>query len=73
MLFAGKWMELEIIMLSEESQAQKDEGGPHIWKQKDKSIHKYIFDLIYIAKHTYTERERERKKEREENRMIERK
>jgi hypothetical protein len=26
MLFAGKWMELKIIMLSEISQAQKDKG-----------------------------------------------
>jgi hypothetical protein len=26
MLFAGKWMELEIIMLSEGSQGQKDKG-----------------------------------------------
>jgi hypothetical protein len=26
MLFAGKWMELEIIMLSRESQAEKDNG-----------------------------------------------
>jgi hypothetical protein len=26
MFFAGKWMELQIIVLSEVSQAQKDEG-----------------------------------------------
>jgi hypothetical protein len=26
MLFAGKWMELEIIMLSEVNQAQMDKG-----------------------------------------------
>jgi hypothetical protein len=26
-MFAGKWMELEIIILSYESQAQKDKGG----------------------------------------------
>jgi hypothetical protein len=35
MLFAGRWMELEIIMLSEVSQAQKDKGRIfclHMWK-----------------------------------------
>jgi hypothetical protein len=26
LLFAGKWMELEILMLSQVSQAQKDKG-----------------------------------------------
>jgi hypothetical protein len=34
MLFAGKWMELEIILLSEVSQALKDKGHVflHMWK-----------------------------------------
>jgi hypothetical protein len=35
MLFAGKWMELENIMLSEISQAQKNQRSyvfPHMWK-----------------------------------------
>jgi hypothetical protein len=34
MLFSGKWMELEIIMLSELSHALKDESHvfPHMWK-----------------------------------------
>jgi hypothetical protein len=45
MLFEGKWMQLEDIMLSEVSQAQKDKGCHvfyHQWKidPKDKHIHK---------------------------------
>jgi hypothetical protein len=33
-LFAGKWMELDIIMLRKISHAQKDKGHifPHMWK-----------------------------------------
>jgi hypothetical protein len=35
MLFAGKWLELEIIMLSEVSQTlegQRSHAVPHMWK-----------------------------------------
>jgi hypothetical protein len=50
--FAGKWMALEIIMLSEISQTQKDEGHMFsvMWKidPKDKCIHKYKCDNICI-------------------------
>jgi hypothetical protein len=52
MLFAGKWMELEIIMLSEISQAQKEKG--HIkktnitfsldLKKKDMNIKEGVFE-----------------------------
>jgi hypothetical protein len=52
-LFTGKWIGLEIIILSEVSQVQKDKGYiffPHVWKlyMKDKCIHKYIHDYTYI-------------------------
>jgi hypothetical protein len=49
--FEGKWMQLEHIMLSEGSQAQKDKR-PHVfshtWKTdpKDKCIHKNKHDCI---------------------------
>jgi hypothetical protein len=55
MLFANKWMELEVITLYELSQAQKDKDQkshifPHKWKLdlKDKCVHKYIDGLTYI-------------------------
>jgi hypothetical protein len=42
-LFAGKWMEIEIIMLNKVSQAQKDKGCmfPFMWKLglKNKSMY----------------------------------
>jgi hypothetical protein len=49
MLFAGKWMELEIIMLSEVSQVQKDKVFSYMWKVdlNDKHIHKYKHYHIY--------------------------
>jgi hypothetical protein len=31
LLFAGKWMELENIILSEVNQAQKTKNLPHMW------------------------------------------
>jgi hypothetical protein len=31
LLFAGKWMELENIILSEGSQVQKDKGCTHVF------------------------------------------
>jgi hypothetical protein len=53
MLFVGKWMELEDIMLTEISQVQKDKGlmfSCHMWKidTKDKCVHKNKHDHIYI-------------------------
>jgi hypothetical protein len=47
--FEGQWMQLEDIMLSEVSQAQKDKGRhvfSHTWKMdpKDKHIHKNKHD-----------------------------
>jgi hypothetical protein len=41
MLFAGKWMKLEIIMLSEISQVQKDKGQvfSHMWQTKKINIY----------------------------------
>jgi hypothetical protein len=50
-LFSGKWMKLENIMLSEVSQAQKIKGHmffPHMWKVdlQDKCTQKYIYDYI---------------------------
>jgi hypothetical protein len=53
MLFIGKWMELENIMLSEVtpcSERQKSGVFFHMWKVdwKDKGIHKYRSDHIYI-------------------------
>jgi hypothetical protein len=50
MCFEGKWMQLEHIMVSEVSQAQKDKGHIffHKWKidPKDKNIHKNKHDHI---------------------------
>jgi hypothetical protein len=52
MLFAGKWVELEIIVLSKVNQVQKDKGcmfslicGGYIQKI---NIHKYKHDHMYI-------------------------
>jgi hypothetical protein len=47
MLFTGKWMELENIMLNEMSQSQKvkDHDFPHMWKLDHKlnvAINTYI-------------------------------
>jgi hypothetical protein len=52
MLFASKWMELEIIMLSKANHAQKDKGHlfSHMWKLdlQNKSTYKYTSDIIYL-------------------------
>jgi hypothetical protein len=49
-LFAGKWMELEIIILTKVSQAQKDRLllFPHIWKlhPRYKCTHKHTHTYI---------------------------
>jgi hypothetical protein len=54
MLFIGKWIELEIIRLSEVSQVQKDKGLMFslIWKlglKIDKSVQKYINDPVCVC------------------------
>jgi hypothetical protein len=56
MLFSGKWMELETIMLDEVSQAQ--EQG-HMWKLdlKDECAHKCRHDLTHIHRERQRERE----------------
>jgi hypothetical protein len=51
MWFEGKWMQLEDMMLSEVSQAQKHKSChvfPHMWKRdpKDKHIHKNKHDHV---------------------------
>jgi hypothetical protein len=47
MLFASKWMEVEIIMVSEVSQIQMDKN--HIFPRKlglkDKRTHKYTYTI----------------------------
>jgi hypothetical protein len=58
-LFTGKWMELEIAMLSEVSQDQKGKSClifQITWKQvlKEKCTHKYIYDLMYVYTYIYT-------------------
>jgi hypothetical protein len=55
MWFAGKWMELENIILSEESQAQKTQRSqvfPHMGKLdlKVKCIYIYIYIYTYIVR-----------------------
>jgi hypothetical protein len=65
-LFAGKWIELENIMLDEMSQVQKSQRSPvfhYMWKLDllVKCIYKYIYDHIYVYRdihiHKYNERE----------------
>jgi hypothetical protein len=76
MLCAGKWMELEDIMLSEVSQVQKDKGHvfSHMWKidstdkctykSKHDHIHTYIENMSVIVELFYgTQGRRERKRE----------
>jgi hypothetical protein len=57
MLFADKWMELEIIMLSKVNQILKEKGHmfSFMWKidLKVKCIHKYINDLTHTCMHIY--------------------
>jgi hypothetical protein len=55
MLFAGKWMELEIIILSEVNQARKDKGQvfPHMWELDLKDKCRHIYDLIYMCVSVY--------------------
>jgi hypothetical protein len=51
-LLAGKWIELEDIMLSEVSQVQKDKNHvfSHMWKidPKHKCIHKTYIEHVFL-------------------------
>jgi hypothetical protein len=57
-LLAGKWIELENLMLSKVSQAPKQRSHffPHMWKL-DKCTYRYICDHTDTHTHTHTERE----------------
>jgi hypothetical protein len=59
MLFACKWMELKIIMLSKLYLAQKGTGhiSPYMWKLDYKL---FIQTYTYIHAHTYTHGERKK-------------
>jgi hypothetical protein len=65
MSFAGKWMDLEITMLSKVSQVQKDNDlvFSHMWKinPKDKLIYNDKHDNMYacVCVYMYMQKERE--------------
>jgi hypothetical protein len=46
--FAGKWMELKIIILSEVSQVEKDKGHIFLSYVEDRSKYEYKHYHIYI-------------------------
>jgi hypothetical protein len=72
MWFEGKWIQMEDIMLSEVSQAQKDKVHvfSHMWKidPKDKRIHKnkhdhirtHMFVVVELLYETQGKKERKR-------------
>jgi hypothetical protein len=54
--FIGKWMKVEVVVLSEISHVQKDKDhvSSHIWKMdpNDKCIHRYNHDhTTYMERH----------------------
>jgi hypothetical protein len=51
LLFAGKWMELEIIMISEVSQVQKDKSCMFslMWKKDPKDKWSYTWSCLYLC------------------------
>jgi hypothetical protein len=61
MLFAGKWMELEIIMLNEVSQVQKDKGcmSSLICGRQIQMTDLYTNINVIIYKHICKENDRE--------------
>jgi hypothetical protein len=54
--FAGKWMELEIIMLSDVSQVQKDKGCnvfSHMWNTDLIQMQQYYKKQVTLREVTY--------------------
>jgi hypothetical protein len=52
MLFADKWMELKIIMLSNITHAQKDKGDIFLSYVENRPI-RFVNTYIFIYIHTY--------------------